>query len=798
MMADADVARWLGANHGCWTTFSTDDEVRKNAASGGTTSQLLINLLEQRAIDGALVWRMELGAPKPAAKPFIARDRAEVLGAQGSKYCAVDFPRDGMPLIRAFEGRLAVVLLPCDASFLRRKIRKEPQLAERIACVIVLFCGHNSTPELTARAAEKLGFSWPDVRVFRHRSGAWRGRMTVGDGQRTLTVPTSRFTHYQNLFFYSQRKCLTCADHFGYDGDICVGDVWSRRAKRGGQKPSAIVVKTAVGRDLWESSQRDIAATPIDAQCVLDGNARGVVFHYNVSARSRVGRFFGLRFKDRQRLPVTTLELATAFVCVFNHWLSSDRGFEPVVAKLPMSLIRPYVYMFKGLQQLMVYSPRPTTQNRTIAIVGATLSGNRGAEAMLVTTIGKIREFLPDARFVVLSYYPTADSRLCEDPHVEIVDATPLALVTRFFPAAVADRATRLLGLRLPRTGIPRGPRELRESCVLLDLSGVSYCDGREKFLPFNLLNNWPAMLFGVPVVKLSQAMGSFKSPLVKHAARFTLRRCERVFARGRSTYAMCKELGIKGNLGMATDVVFLLKADYALRQAQASLLDRLLEQARALERQKGIVAIVVSSVVHQKAEKRGMNYPSTIATACRHLLGKGWAVILLPNAVRADSEQLHNNDLPVLRLVRDALDAVEAPNIERSGAGSDHKGLMIVDEDVYSTDLHALIGCADAVVASRFHAMIGALSWGRPVMVIGWGHKYKEVLSEFESEDWAIDESELVPQLLCDRMDAFLEERERIAERIGANVERVKRESQEQFDWLQRFMRQRSRVGGF
>lgn len=404
---------------------------------------------------------------------------------------------------------------------------------------------------------------------------------------------------------------------------------------------------------------------------------------------------------------------------------------------------------------------------------------------MLVTTVGRVREFLPDARFVILSYYPDADSRLCEDPRVDIVDATPLALVARFFPAALADRASRWLGLRVPRAGIPRGPRELRECCILLDLSGVSYCDGREKFLPFNLLNNWPAMLFGVPVVKLSQAMGSFRNPFVKHAARFTLRRCERVFARGHSTLAMCKELGLVDNLGLASDVVFLLKTEYALRKGQDRQRDRVLGRARSLASEKGIVAIVVSSVVHQKTQSRGMDYANVIAMACRHLLAEGWAVLALPNAVRADSAQLHNNDLPVLRRVREAL-----------GSDSHHGGLMIVDEDVDGILLHSLIGCADAVVASRFHAMISALSWGRPVMVIGWGHKYKEVLSDFESEDWAIDESQIDPQLLCDRLDAFLEERERIAARVGANLERVKRQSQEQFDWLRRFLGERSHVG--
>lgn len=43
-------------------------------------------------------------------------------------------------------------------------------------------------------------------------------------------------------------------------------------------------------------------------------------------------------------------------------------------------------------------------QPKTIGISGATVWGNRGAEAMLVTTVGQVRERYPDARFYLFSY----------------------------------------------------------------------------------------------------------------------------------------------------------------------------------------------------------------------------------------------------------------------------------------------------------------------------------------------------------------------------------------------------------
>src|SRR5690606_14609088 len=98
-----------------------------------------------------------------------------------------------------------------------------------------------------------------------------------------------------------------------------------------------------------------------------------------------------------------------------------------------------------------------------------------------------------------------------------------------------------------------------RDSRVLLDLFGVSYCDGREKFLPFNVLSNWPAMLMQVPVVKLSQGLGDFRGKLNRLVGRWMLGKCTKVFARGAASLRMVGALGIDSEtITMAPDIAFL------------------------------------------------------------------------------------------------------------------------------------------------------------------------------------------------------------------------------------------------
>ena len=145
------------------------------------------------------------------------------------------------------------------------------------------------------------------------------------------------------------------------------------------------------------------------------------------------------------------------------------------------------------------------------SIIAATLSGNRGAEAMLETVVGRLRADRADLHFHVFSYYPDDDRRLIvDDPAISLHSSTPMALVLRLFPLAL------LFGLlkKLFGVGVLRfasaDVRGLAESAALVDLAGVAFIDGREKFLPFNILTLLPAWLLGTPIVKMPQATGPF------------------------------------------------------------------------------------------------------------------------------------------------------------------------------------------------------------------------------------------------------------------------------------------------
>ena len=183
-----------------------------------------------------------------------------------------------------------------------------------------------------------------------------------------------------------------------------------------------------------------------------------------------------------------------------------------------------------------------------IAVAGAAFSGNKGAAGMLESLIGSLDSIAScDITYYVLSVYPKRDAARPIPPSVRLVPAPP-ALLVLVLPL-IAMIYGILGAARLPRRFLRRWRLldAVAGADILLDVSGISFVDGRPAALAYNLACSLPAFLCGTPVVRLSQAIGPLRGALNRAAARFTLRRCRAVFARGEATARNLEEAGIGG-----------------------------------------------------------------------------------------------------------------------------------------------------------------------------------------------------------------------------------------------------------
>jgi coenzyme F420-reducing hydrogenase beta subunit len=349
------VEKYVGRYRECYFTHAADATIRENAASGGSTTAILSYLLTTGQIDGALVCRTQVEVNKVRGEFFIASTLDEIRSAQGSKYAAVYFATQALPLIRNFEGKLAVTALPCDIGILTRKSLEDQNLQDKVALKISLFCGHNSEPMLVNRVIKRLNREQQDLADYRFREGHWRGQLRANfDNGSSVSKPFSYFSDYQNLYFFCQRKCHHCHDHTGYFGDISAGDIWSLRMKQDPVKNTALITRSETGsrvlREAMEAGYLEGREEPVEEVC--EGQARTMPFHYNVTARAKLGWIAGETIRDPLKEKVRWNEYIVAALVLANERISRTKTGQKIIFALPRPAIKLYLIFVKMLESL--------------------------------------------------------------------------------------------------------------------------------------------------------------------------------------------------------------------------------------------------------------------------------------------------------------------------------------------------------------------------------------------------------------------------------------------------------------
>jgi polysaccharide pyruvyl transferase WcaK-like protein len=412
--------------------------------------------------------------------------------------------------------------------------------------------------------------------------------------------------------------------------------------------------------------------------------------------------------------------------------------------------------------------------SKSVAVIGGSIWGNRGASAMLETTIHRLQEAAPDSQIFVFTPYPEKDRSLCIQADLTFYDSRPLAVIQYFLKALWAW----FTGLFNVQNNLSGGAGALTRADLLLDIGGITFADGRLKFLPYNILTIWPSILHRVPVIKLSQAAGSFKNPIIKVASKIFLSRCDHFFARGEKTLTYLDELGLDENkTTMAADIAFGYQPGYCLSSenntAVTQLCQVLEDKAAAGEK---VIGISPSILVSEKMKASHSNYIDLVIEMIKQSNYQNQTFVVFPNAAREGSKKSKNNDLLVVREARDRAE-LELP-------GRIYKKILWVNYDLNSAGVEAVIQHTNLVLSSRFHAMVASLRLAKPTLVIGWGHKYQEVMQRFGQENFVYD-YRMASNSLAEQIKNLLESEAEVTRQINSALEVEKALSMRQFDYV-------------
>ena len=389
-----------------------------------------------------------------------------------------------------------------------------------------------------------------------------------------------------------------------------------------------------------------------------------------------------------------------------------------------------------------------------IAIIGAALSANKGAAAMVESVMARLPNEMGECHFDILTTYPEADaSRVPEGVDAAVVGLQPVRLALVEFPIACLVLVARTL--RLPLFWVrSRGCRSMLDSAVVVDVAGISFADGRGFAIVFyNALMTGVPLLLGVPTVKAAQALGPFQSIPNKWLAPLVLRRVKTVCARGARTREHLDSLGGVNAVDVA-DLAFSLDESTGLPSEVSTAIGSI---------DSNFIVVMPSAVVKGIFESTGGNYVSAMASLVSEIRSQtGCSVVIAPHSYRAGLPEGRMNDGPVCREVAEAC------------AGDSQ--VLGLDSDLTAGELRHLVALGSVLVTSRFHAMISGLATSTPTVVVGWSHKYKEVLDDFGLSSLGLDSSALNnPSEIADVVARVLSKRDELSQQITAALPAVK-----------------------
>lgn len=255
--------RWLGISRQAIGARSTDPQIVRRSASGGTATTLLLTAREHFDVDLTLTMGRHPGQGWRSAPQLGSATQAIINNAQSTYQLA--------PYLNALrecyeqqpDARIAVVGLACHVQAIRKLQRRDTAIGHwarrRIICVIETACSSNTLPAGThSIISDVLGQDPQQVRDIKYREGDYPGRLQVT----LLDSQTFGIDFWEILGKLKDNKtfrCLSCGDWMSglADVSVCDGDPNIFEASLNGseeQKHGRALIRTEMGQALVDSA----------------------------------------------------------------------------------------------------------------------------------------------------------------------------------------------------------------------------------------------------------------------------------------------------------------------------------------------------------------------------------------------------------------------------------------------------------------------------------------------------------------------------------------------------------------
>lgn len=317
---------------------------------------------------------------------------------------------------------------------------------------------------------------------------------------------------------------------------------------------------------------------------------------------------------------------------------------------------------------------------------------NKGAHLMILAVLDKLKDRYPNAKYTMVT----------NDSSQSFEDITKLGLYPK---------------VSLFRKGIEFGdlanliPRKLRvrygiitdkEIDVVIDIAGFAYGDKwgeKSTYELFKSSRRWKKR--GTKIILFPQAFGPFTLHQNQLYLKKALNNLDLVYAREEESYKNIVEItGDTPNLRIAPDFTNLLNGKVPSYFVQKSNLFCIVPNYRMIDKTDNDTSAL---------------YLPFMKKCARYLESKGANLVIL----------IHEGEKDLY--------------LGREISKSTEKEIPIIQETnpIY---IKGILGSCTGTIGSRYHGLVSALSQGIPSLAIGWSHKYKMLLKDYDFDEGLFD----------------------------------------------------------
>lgn len=241
---------YIGDYHNVLWGYSTNDFIRKQCASGGVVTLLLLYILQKKIVDFVIISRMKKdGSLEP--ETIITDDAKEVIDCRGSIYCP-------LPLNAVFKDldltkKYALVGLPCHLMGLHYLENINPKLKTAIKYKFGLFCSRTPDFNATRNLLIQNKINPDEVKTIRYRGEGHPGYFQIqmiNDEEKQIYHLSKHYWDFSFARYFMQYRCWLCPDKTAHYSDISFADDWTIPYKEDPLGRTTIVTRTFEGQEL--------------------------------------------------------------------------------------------------------------------------------------------------------------------------------------------------------------------------------------------------------------------------------------------------------------------------------------------------------------------------------------------------------------------------------------------------------------------------------------------------------------------------------------------------------------------